>query len=164
MLFKTIWLSCVLLCMSVRRHEGETWPHSGLWPAGVSLLRRHDVRLGFTRLCPECGGLLRLPVRQRHRGEQHANTRSVSALHCRCQAKWKMVLGKIPFSLLQIAVNRTSSSPSFSPSPPSWTASPLCHRVSSTTTLAPWWHDSLQCESDLDFDRSDWGEVVKFFL
>lgn len=68
---------CVFLSMSVRRREGEIWPHSGYWPAGVLVLRRHDVRLGVTCLCPEDGGLLRVPVRQRHRRERHANPRSV---------------------------------------------------------------------------------------
>lgn len=73
--------------------------------------------------------------------------------------KTKTVLENVLLCVLQIAASRTTSSPSFSPLPPSWTASRLCRRVSSTTTLAQWRHGSWQCESDLGVDLSDWEEL-----
>lgn len=83
------WVFCASVCVSVRRHEGETRPHSGHWSAGVPVLLRRDVRVGFARLRPEGGGLLRLPVRQRHRGERHAGRRSVPSPPHACRVKGK---------------------------------------------------------------------------
>lgn len=80
---------CAFVCVSVRRHEGETRPHSGHWSAGVPVLLRRDVRVGFARLRPEGGGLLRLPMRQRHRGERHAGRRSVPSPPHACRVKGK---------------------------------------------------------------------------
>lgn len=168
-----VWSS---VCVSQGDH-GAVWqeperaalPHLRHGSGGVPVFRWSCVRVGFTGLCPQVRELLQLSVRQHNRKQRNPGLGWVSAPHIippprvavrrptslkDSRTGLKLFRDLFFLSVSQTAATKMNSSLWCSPPPPLWTTLWLYSVGSSSTTLAPWWPASVQCECSIYTDKT----------